>query len=263
MSSYHATCFRDGSGYCDIDPEYKNYWRNAFYNTVDTYLRTHNLDTTESLGWQIQSEIGNATNYFLTFEGPTLLFEHININRRVPTIFFQGNNEQLYGVVRELKEQTFIGNASDCTPVYHSSFVDQPESTSSNVRFEYGYHLLFNKGAALSRTLNSLSKKGYFQITDTVFMITAGSAINDSSMMTASMQYPFNQQTTEEFKPRLPLNVRLLFSILINTDEKDIDRPVVSLIDKFPSFKPVRVPTKGISIIMKTLAEKLQEVWQQ
>ena len=256
FSSGQATCFRGSPEHCDRDLSYSKYWKNAFDITASGFKENRPRDGRSSE--DIRIEILRGSYYFLTFPGPVLLHRYPQPNRE----WFQFDPET-YPLANALKERTFLNSESLRTPVYRPT-IPQTESSSYN-RFEYAYHRRFNQGAALSRTLNTLSKKGYFQASDKVLLMTIGSTIMDSSMMTASMRYPFDQLTPgEDYGPQpLPPNVQFLFSILPDSGEEGKESPVAYLINEFPDFRPVRAPQRHISGIMKTLAEELQKEWSK
>ena len=257
FSSGQATCFRGSPEHCDRDFSYSKYWKNAFDITAVGFVENQPQDGRNSE--RIRSEILVGSCCFFTFPGPVLLHRYPQPDNG----WFQLDPEA-YRLANALKEQTFINSESLRTPVYRPT-ISQTEDSSSYDRFEYAYHRRFNQGAALSRTLNTLSKKGYFQASDKVLLMTIGSTIMDSSMMTASMRYPFDQLTPGEdygLQP-LPPNVQFLFSILPDSGEEDKESPVAYLINEFPDFRPVRAPERHISGIMKTLAEELQKEWSK
>ena len=95
----------------------------------------------------------------------------------------------------------------------------------------------YNKGAALSRVMHLLNDKNHFK-GKKVYLITAGDSIFDVSMMTPSLQYPFDEEYPEAFKlKQLPENVNFLGAVLAKTVDPEDQKSIFTLMERFPKFR--------------------------
>ena len=226
------TCHhKTGSCYRHIVP-YTHYWPNAVETEIHKYKST-------------LPNIIKDSREFSIANGPTLLFEHQQ--------YLFPDELQSYLNARSVFSKAFDTYVSESKPVYTHS-VEQ-----GRVLFQYGYDRHFNKGTALASAIRRLNYYSDFN-NKKVYLVTIGSEMVDTSMMTQSMQYPFDVDADipEGLRTKpLPDNVQFLFSVLLKGHKKQTS--INALINRFPNFKPIIVQEVGIRSIMTTVAEHLSQ----
>ena len=255
FSSGQAICFGSEQD-CKEEPSYSDYWKDGLDRQHERYNPIyHKYDTEFKARIKSYMQITYGIENYTISSGPELLFKREDFSH------LQDSDDDLkeqYECVQSLAQENFVQRQSLETPVYQFRRND-PERDYMKFDFDYGHHRYFNKGAALSRTMNKLANEDRFK-NKIILLVTVGAEIGDASMMAASMQHPFEiKNVPESLKPRpLPSNVTFIGSVLSETGADESKRPIVFLTRRFKEFKPIRSPSRGVSAIMTKVNSLLQ-----